>query len=112
MSRHLSGLRAWLLQRLSALYMGIYLLIFLFYMLFHAPADYQAWRDTLAGPWMSLTMMLFFAALLIHAWVGIRDVILDYAHNTALRLGMLTLTSLALLACGLWVLDILLTVMA
>jgi len=112
MSRHLAGLRAWLLQRLSALYMGVYLLIFLFYMLIRAPAGYLAWRETLAGPWMSLPMILFFMALLIHAWVGMRDVILDYVHDTALRLGMLTLIGLALLACGLWVLDILLGVMS
>ena len=112
MSRHLAGLRAWLLQRLSALYMGFYLLIFLFYMLIRTPVDYQSWHDTLSGPWMSLPMMLFFMALLIHAWVGIRDVILDYVHSASLRLGLLTLTGLVLLACGLWVLDILLGVMS
>ena len=107
----MSGLRAWLLQRLSALYMGVYLLSFFAYMLINAPADYQTWRQTLAEPWVALAMMLFFAAMLAHAWVGIRDVIIDYVHCPSLRLGLFSLTGLALLACGLWVLDILLAVM-
>jgi len=107
----MSGLRAWLLQRLSALYMGVYLLLFMLHMLTDAPADYQAWRDSLANPWVALAMLLFFASLLIHAWVGIRDVIIDYVQWPALRLFKLALTGLVLVACGLWVLDILFAVM-
>lgn len=112
MSRHLSGLRAWLWQRLSAVYMSVYLLLLLAYFLVNPPSDYQDWHDTLAKPWVALVTMLFFVALLMHAWVGIRDVIIDYVRWPALRLFKLSLTAMALMACGLWVLKLLLTVMA
>ena len=111
MSRHLAGLRAWLWQRLSALYLAVYLLLFLLHMLTDAPGSYSEWRASLSDPWVALAMILFFMALLMHAWVGIRDVIIDYVQWSALRLIMLALTGLGLLACGLWVLDILLAVM-
>jgi succinate dehydrogenase / fumarate reductase membrane anchor subunit len=107
----MSGLRAWLIQRLSAVYMGVYLLLFLIHMLIDAPADYQDWRVSLADPWVALAMLLFFAALFMHVWVGIRDVILDYVRWPGLRLLLLSLTGLALLACGLWVVEILFAVM-
>lgn len=111
MSRYLSGLKAWLWQRLSALYMAVYLLLFLYHMLTDAPVDYQAWRNTVSDPLVALAMMLFFLSLLMHSWVGIRDVIIDYIRWPALRLLKLSLTGLALIACGLWVLNILLDVM-
>lgn len=110
-SRHMAGLRAWLWQRLTALFMGVYLLIFVTMMLYDPPRDFQDWHDAIASPSVALPMMLFFAGLLLHAWVGIRDVIIDYIHSPTLRLFKLSLTALALVACGFWVANILLTVM-
>lgn len=107
----MAGLRAWLWQRLTALFMAVFLLIFLLLMLSHPPRDFQAWHDRVASPWMALPLLLFFAALLLHAWVGIRDVIIDYIHSPSRRLFILTLAGLMLLACGFWVTNILLTVM-
>jgi len=107
----MAGLRAWLWQRLTALFMAGYLLIFLTMMLYDPPRDFQAWHDTLAGPWVALPMLLFFTGMLLHAWVGIRDVIIDYIHSPTLRLFKLSLAALALAACGFWVANILLTVM-
>ena len=107
----MAGLRAWLWQRLSALFMGVYLLIFLTLMVYDPPRDFQDWHDRVASPWVAVPMLLFFTGLLLHAWVGIRDVIIDYVHWPALRLFKLSLTGLALLACGFWVTNILLAVM-
>jgi len=110
-SRRMAGLRAWLWQRLTALLMGVYLLILLAMMLYDPPQDFQDWHDSVASPWVALPMLLFFAGLLLHAWVGIRDVIIDYIHSPGLRLFKLSLTALALAACGFWVANILLAVM-
>jgi succinate dehydrogenase / fumarate reductase membrane anchor subunit len=46
--------------------------------------------------------MVFFAALLLHAWVGLRDVVLDYIKPLALRVGVLALLGFALLAVAMW----------
>ena len=103
----LSGLRAWLVQRLSALY----LLGFLVFLLAtvataEAPWSYASWRAWVLGPGMSTGTVLFFAALLLHVWVGLRDVILDYVHPLALRVGALGCLAVVELALAAWVLVI------
>ncbi len=107
----MDGTRAWLLQRVSAVYMGLFLLLFPAYLVYVAPDSYQAWHDFVACRLVSLSLLLFFFSLLIHAWVGVRDVIIDYVHNPGLRLLKLTLTGLVLIACGLWIMSILFVVM-
>jgi succinate dehydrogenase, hydrophobic membrane anchor protein len=53
---------------------------------------------------------LFALALLLHAWIGVRDVILDYVKPPALRLALLAAVALFLLANGLWLAGILMEV--
>lgn len=107
MSRRAHGLRAWLLQRFTA----VYLLLFLAYLALHfgrtPVADYAAWRAWLADPLVNLATGLFALSLLIHAWVGIRDVIMDYVRHTGLRVALLAAVALTLAGCGLWVLRVL-----
>jgi succinate dehydrogenase / fumarate reductase membrane anchor subunit len=107
MSDPLSGLRAWLVQRLSAVYLALFLLYLLGYFLIWPPASHAEWLAWLRHPAVSIAWGVFFVALLLHAWIGARDVILDYARNLALRLALLSFTGLSLLACGLWALRIL-----
>ncbi len=102
MSRKASGLKAWVLQRATAIYVGLFALYLLLVMLFSAPADYPAWRDWFADPLMGIATLVFVVAILLHAWVGIRDVVLDYVWNTPARVTVLALVALGLVACGLW----------
>lgn len=102
-----SGFRAWLLQRLSAVYMALFIGMFVLHQVLDAPGSYQEWRDWMALPFIAVTASLFFATLLIHAWVGLRDVIMDYVHPLGVRFVLLTLVAASLLAMGLWVLRIL-----
>lgn len=104
MTRKAQGLRAWLWQRVSAVYMTVYLVYFGVHLTVAPPRSYGAWHDWMAGPVVTMATALFLGALLIHAWVGIRDVILDYAHSLALRLTLLTIAALGLIGSGLWML--------
>jgi len=110
MSRRSYGLRAWILQRLSAVYMAVYILYFIFHVTVQPPQSYDDWRAWISGPVVSITTALFFVAVLIHAWVGIRDVVMDYIKPLAVRFSLLSLIGLMLLACGFWVVKILLQV--
>lgn len=103
MTRPLYGLRAWILQRVSALYLGAFVLYLLIGFAVDAPADYAAWKAWVAQPHVAVLGALFFIMLLAHAWVGARDVILDYAPNLALRATLLILLALLLLLCAIWV---------
>ncbi|MBZ0071229.1 MAG: succinate dehydrogenase, hydrophobic membrane anchor protein [Thiohalobacteraceae bacterium] len=111
MSRQAHGLRAWLLQRFSAVYMAV----FLPYVLIHwlaAPAhEFSDWQRWLADPLVNLASGLFLLSILIHAWVGMRDVVMDYVHATGLRITLFALVALTLTGCGLWMLRLLFLVM-
>ena len=102
MSRKASGLKAWALQRLTAIYIGLFSLYLLLVLLFAAPDGYAAWRAWLGGPLVSVAMLLFVLAVLLHAWIGVRDVLIDYVHPIAIRAALLGAIGLALVALGLW----------
>jgi succinate dehydrogenase / fumarate reductase membrane anchor subunit len=104
MNRRAQGLRAWLWQRLSAVYMLAYLIYAGISLVYDPPRSYAEWRGWMADPLAGLATALFFASLLVHAWVGTRDVIIDYVRALAARLTLLTLAGLALAGAGLWVL--------
>lgn len=107
MSRRAHGLRAWLLQRFSA----VYLLLFIVYLFIHfnraPPVDFAHWQGWFAAPLVNLATGLFILSLLVHAWVGIRDVIMDYVTHTGLRVTLLATVALTLAGCGLWSLRVL-----
>jgi len=100
-----SGLRAWTIQRLTAIYVLLFLLYALASIALRPPSSYVQWHawviDVRPG------LMLFFAALLVHAWVGLRDVVLDYAKPAPVRAAALGALALGLAALGAWVLQIL-----
>ena len=97
------GLKAWLVQRLSAVYMVLYLLVAIFYLAGSPPHGYSEWKAFIATPAASVATLLLFAMVLLHAWVGVRDVVMDYVHPCALRLTALVLVAGALVAMGVWV---------
>ena len=85
----------------------------LFFMLFvlgtfwlHPPRTYPEWRDWFGHSGVSIAALFFFAALLSHMWVGLRDVLLDYARPAGLRRVLLGLVALGLLGLAAWVLRI------
>jgi len=110
MSIHAQGMRAWLLQRLSGAYIGLYLVIALATISTGPTLDYVRWHGLLSQPVVSIATLLFFLFLLIHAWVGIRDVLVDYVQLQALRFSILMVLALGLMTMGIWVTMILLSV--
>jgi succinate dehydrogenase / fumarate reductase membrane anchor subunit len=106
-SRPTHGLRDWLLQRLTAIYLGGFLVYLLVHFLLQPQHSFQQWHDWVTHPVMVIAIALFILAVLIHGWVGMRDVVLDYVHTISLRLTILSLIGLTLISCGLWALRVL-----
>ena len=96
------GLGDWLLQRLTAVVMVLYTLGFAACLVWHKPAVYADWKALFSGTFVRVTTMLFFAALLYHAWVGMRDILMDYIRATGLRLTFQFAVVLALLVYLIW----------
>ena len=107
MSRQMAGIQAWILQRISAVYLGLFLPLALGYLLLNPPADYASWRATISDPWVYAALILCMLALLVHAWVGVRNVVIDYVKPFGLRLLVLLLLGVALILSGIWTLAIL-----
>lgn len=107
MSYPVTGLRAWLMQRISAVYLLGFSVYLLQHFVFSPPADHAAWLAWLNAPLVSTAWALFFLALLIHGWVGVRDMVLDYVHPLRVRLAALAVVGGSLLGTGLWILRIL-----
>jgi succinate dehydrogenase / fumarate reductase, membrane anchor subunit len=102
-----TGLPAWLVQRMSAVYMLLFLVSMLGALWLHPRPSYTEWRTWVGHPGMSIVIMVFFAALLSHIWVGLRDVLLDYARPAGLRNFLLGALGTSLFATAAWVLWIL-----
>jgi succinate dehydrogenase / fumarate reductase membrane anchor subunit len=107
MSRKASGLRAWVLQRATAVYLLLFFPYLIAKLASDPPADHATWVAWLGETGVSIALLLFVAALLLHAWVGIRDAVIDYIHPIGARITVLTLLAFALIACGLWALKLL-----
>jgi succinate dehydrogenase / fumarate reductase membrane anchor subunit len=102
MSRKASGLKAWAVQRLTAIYIALFALYLMAVLLFSAPAGYAEWKAWIGAPVVSVALLLFVATVLMHAWIGVRDVLIDYVHPIAIRATLLGIIALSLLAMGLW----------
>ncbi|MBK1716820.1 succinate dehydrogenase, hydrophobic membrane anchor protein [Thiocystis violacea] len=109
MSRQASGLMAWLIQRATAVYLAFFLVYVLIHFTLNAPADHAALSAWATRPWVALGLMLFVPVLLAHAWVGIRDVLIDYVHALGARIGLMLLFGFVFIASGLWALKAIIT---
>jgi succinate dehydrogenase / fumarate reductase, membrane anchor subunit len=101
------GLRDWLLQRLTGVVMALYSVGFAACLLVGPPATYADWRALFTGPFVRLATLFFVVALLYHAWVGMRDIVMDYVKPTGLRLGLQAVIGSVLLLYLIWAASIL-----
>ena len=101
------GLRDWLAQRVTALIMAIYSIIVVVVFLSSKNITYSVWRDLFSLGWMRVATLLFMASLAWHAWVGVRDIIMDYIQPAGLKLALEVLVLLTIAAYVGWTIQIL-----
>ncbi|MGE5320213.1 MAG: succinate dehydrogenase, hydrophobic membrane anchor protein [Hyphomicrobiaceae bacterium] len=103
-----TGTGTWLVQRATAVVLAMAVPGLAIRFLAALPTDFAAWQALFSPPGMRLLMLLTGTALALHAWVGMRDIFMDYVRSTALRLPLylvviVTLAgSVAWLAAVLW----------
>lgn len=102
MSRRASGLKAWFLQRVTSVYIALFGGYVLLKLALSPPADHAALAAWVSAPWVAVGLLLLIPLLLLHAWVGIRDVFMDYMKPIAVRATAMTLVGFVFLASGLW----------
>ena len=101
------GLKDWILQRATAIIMALYTVIFLAVIVTVGPDSFVAWRGVFANGFMKFMTFLFFVSLFYHAWVGVRDIWMDYIKPDGLRLLMMIATAALLVGYTGWSVQIL-----
>jgi succinate dehydrogenase / fumarate reductase, membrane anchor subunit len=101
------GLRDWLAQRVTAGIMAVYSVILAVVLLSGQPINYAIWHDLFTQGWMRVATLLFAVSLAWHAWVGVRDIIMDYIKPTGLRLSLEAVVLLVIAGYVAWAIQIL-----
>ncbi|HKB60190.1 MAG TPA: succinate dehydrogenase, hydrophobic membrane anchor protein [Gallionellaceae bacterium] len=101
------GLRDWIVQRVSAAVMAAYALFIAGWVLIHAPVRYDAWTGLFAGDVMRSFTLLTLLAMFYHAWVGVRDIVMDYVKPALIRLAIYAVVIMALILYIVWSVQIL-----
>jgi len=98
----LQGLRPWIIQRVSAVFIAVFLIYLFSALIMNNPLNENDWAGWVATPYNNVLSGLFLIAVLWHAWIGIRDIVLDYVPNVVGRLIVLTFVACTLIGSGLW----------
>ncbi len=101
------GLRDWLAQRVTAVIMAVYTVLILSAVAGLPRMDYWHWKVLWQAPLVRYASVLVMASLLFHAWIGVRNILMDYVKDPALRLTLYVLVIGALLGYAVWSVQIL-----
>ena len=101
------GLKDWLVQRITALVMAVYVVMFTGVLLVCPPRGHQQWHALFSGQFMRIATFVFFISLFWHAWIGMRDILMDYVKHTGARLGLEVVVALVLVGYAVWAVQIL-----
>ena len=101
------GMRDWLSQRVTAGLMTLFTIVLLVQVLFGGPLGYDRWAAIFSAQWMKVLTFVVIVALGWHAWVGVRDIWMDYVKPVGLRLFLQAFTLLWLVSCSGWAIQVL-----
>jgi succinate dehydrogenase / fumarate reductase membrane anchor subunit len=101
------GVKDWLAQRVTAIVMAVFTVVLLVSFLTGQNFSYEGWAGLFARQWFKLFALVTFLGLFYHAWVGIRDIWMDYVKNAGVRLILMLATIFWLVACAAWTVQIL-----
>ena len=101
------GLRDWLAQRVTALLMALFTLVVLLQVLMPGELGYDRWAGIFAAQWMKVLTFVVILSLALHAWVGMRDILMDYVKPVGVRLLVQVFTIVWLVGCAGWAVQVL-----
>jgi succinate dehydrogenase / fumarate reductase, membrane anchor subunit len=100
------GLAGFIGQRVTSIVLTLWIFLVGVSMLF-GPLSYDTWAALFAPLWMKIITLIALFSLLYHAWIGMRNIWMDYIQPVWVRLSLETITILWLIACGVWSVQIL-----
>lgn len=94
------GLNTWLQQRITAVIMLILAIVFIIFVGFIASnvnSSITSWQNVFHCTFVKFFAQIFFVSVVLHAWIGIRDIWMDYVQCAYAKLMLHVLTLLWLL---------------
>ena len=101
------GLRDWLAQRVTAALMALFTLALVVQVLLPGELGYDKWAGIFGRQWMKVLTFVVIVSLAYHAWVGMRDVWMDYVKPVGVRLVLQVFTLAWLVGCMGWAVQVL-----
>jgi succinate dehydrogenase / fumarate reductase membrane anchor subunit len=101
------GMRDWLSQRVTAVLMALFTVVLLVQLLLPGPLGYDRWAGIFAAQWMKVLTFVVIVSLAWHAWVGVRDIWMDYVKPVGVRLALQVFTIVWLVGCAGWSVQVL-----
>lgn len=102
-----NGLRDWLIQRISAVFIALYVSFILGFVLMHPQMDYLTWRELFTPLWVKIFSLLTLVFFVLHTYIGLWIVSTDYIRPQTVRLGFQIFIRLILVAFLVWGIQIL-----
>ena len=101
------GFADWLVQRVTGGLMALFTLVLGAQLLFGGPLGYSRWAGIFASQWMKVLTFVVIVSLAWHAWIGMRDIWMDYVKPVGLRLTLHLFTIVWLVGCAGWAVQVL-----
>jgi succinate dehydrogenase / fumarate reductase, membrane anchor subunit len=101
------GFRDWLSQRVTAGLMALFTIVLLVQVLLPGPMGYEKWAGIFGSQWMKVLTFVVIVSLAWHAWVGMRDVWMDYIKPVGVKLVAQVATIAWLVGCCGWAVQVL-----
>lgn len=101
------GWQDWLAQRVTAVIMLLFSIVFLGFFMVHGSVGFADWRALFHSQLFRILALIFLLSVFYHAWIGIRDVLMDYVKPAGIRLTVEVMALLYLAACSIWSVSIL-----
>jgi succinate dehydrogenase / fumarate reductase membrane anchor subunit len=87
--------------------MALFTIVLILQVLFGAKLGYERWSAIFTAQWMKVLTFVVIVAMLIHAWVGMRDIWMDYVKPVAAKLALQVFTLVWLVGCAGWAVQVL-----
>jgi len=101
------GFRDWLAQRVTAVLMALFTIVLVAQLLLGAKLGYERWSAIFSAQWMRVLSFVVIVSLLYHAWIGMRDVWMDYVKPVGVKLALQMFTLAWLVGCAGWAVQVL-----
>lgn len=97
-----NGVKDWLVQRKTAVVLGLYFVYMLYFFATNNNLSYQAWHELFQPIYFKVITIIVLISLIKHVWIGLWTIATDYLHNLLIRSLFLFLCKILLIIYLIW----------